>query len=343
MRATPRAPHFMRCYHVHMTKQAPAEPAAKHGPYHPQDLRRIAESISADARIRHISNDLLPDRGEVIDIVEKVRWLLFPGFFGPRDLTEPTLTEHVCTLLDDVSRRLQRQIAGALQYQQHLEHKSPDFARRCAECDAKAAQIVTSLIGEIPWIRTMLSLDVQAAFDGDPAAQHTDEVVFCYPGLFVLSVHRVAHELYKLDVPLIPRMMSEHAHSVTGIDIHPGARIGQSFFIDHGTGVVIGETTRIGDHCRLYQGVTLGAKSFERDENGRLRRGSKRHPTLEDHVIIYAGATVLGGETTIGAGCVINGGVLVTSSVPPGHIVRGPKAEITLRGNPDMPPGNWAI
>ena len=326
-----------------MTTPAKVEPTTKHGPYHPQDVRRIVESINADQRTRHVSASFLPDREEIIAIVDRSRWLLFPGFFGPRGLSEAELNDHVESVVDDVSRRLFMQITGALRYQKHLDSHSPRFAEQCAECDAKAKQIVTSFIGELPWIRTMLSFDVQAAYDGDPAAQHTDEVIFSYPGLRALSVHRMAHELYKLDVPLIPRIMAEHAHSLTGIDIHPGARIGQSFFIDHGTGVVIGETTRIGDHCRIYQGVTLGAKGFEKDDNGRLKRGTKRHPTLEDHVIIYAAATVLGGDTTIGAGSVINGGVLVTSSVPPGHIVRGPKAEITLRGNPDMPPGNWAI
>ena len=326
-----------------MSTPAKAGPPAKHGPYHPQDVRRIVESITADSRTRHISTAYLPDRDEIIQILERLRWLLFPGFFGPRTLSEENLKDHVESIVEDISRRLFEQITGALRYQKQLEPGAPRFTQQCAECDDKARRIVTSFIGEVPWIRTMLSLDVQAAYDGDPAAQHTDEVIFSYPGLRALTVHRLAHELYKLEVPLIPRIMAEHAHSLTGIDIHPGARIGQSFFIDHGTGVVIGETTRIGDHCRIYQGVTLGAKGFEKDESGRLKRGTKRHPTLEDHVIIYAGATVLGGDTTIGAGCVINGGVLLTNSVPPGHIVRGPKAEITLRGNPDMPPGNWAI
>ncbi|MCI0436601.1 MAG: serine acetyltransferase, partial [Gemmatimonadetes bacterium] len=163
------------------------------------------------------------------------------------------------------------------------------------------------------------------------------------PGLRALAVHRLAHELHRLRVPLVPRIMAECAHSQTGIDIHPGARIGESFFLDHGTGVVIGETSVIGDHCRIYQGVTLGARGFPRDERGRLVRGAKRHPTLEDHVTIFAGATILGGDTVIGAGSVINGGVFVTSSVPPGHIVRAPRAELTLRNNPDLPPPMYAI
>lgn len=276
-------------------------------------------------------------------IVERLRWLMYPGFFGPRNLSDENLSGHLESVLDDVTRRLREQIAAALRYQFNVETGKPIRAERSTEFEQKAAQVVQSFINRMPNIRRLLSLDVQAAYDGDPAAQHTDEIIFSYPGLYALTVHRLAHELYELQVPLIPRMMSEHAHSVTGIDIHPGAKIGASFFIDHGTGVVIGETTRIGEHCKIYQGVTLGAKSFPKDERGRLKRGVKRHPTLEDHVVVYAGATILGGDTVIGAGSVINGGVFVTSSVPPGHIVRGPKADITLRGNPQMPPGSYNI
>ncbi|MCB0900452.1 MAG: serine acetyltransferase, partial [Actinobacteria bacterium] len=180
----------------------------------------------------------------------------------------------------------------------------------------------------------LIALDVQAAFDGDPAAIHTDEVVFCYPGLEAILSHRIAHALTRLHVPLLPRLIQELAHNATGIDIHPGATIGESFFIDHGTGVVIGETTVIGDHCRIYQGVTLGAKSFQRDETGRLVRGVKRHPTIGNRVTIYAGAVILGGDTVIGDDCVINGSVFLTRSVPPGHIVRQKSPELVMRSNP---------
>jgi serine O-acetyltransferase len=328
-----------------MNRPAHAEAAASMEglPHHGQDARRLVESIVADQRIRHISTAYLPDRDAVLTVLEQLRWLMFPGFFGPRNLAEQTLPGHVKSIVDEVSRRLFDQVSGALRYQKNVDAGSPVFADQCADCDAKAGRIVSAFMAALPAVRSLLSLDVQAAFDGDPAAQHTDEIIFCYPGLRALSIHRLAHELYKLDVPLIPRIMSEHAHSVTGIDIHPGARIGSSFFIDHGTGVVIGETTWIGDHCKIYQGVTLGAKSFEKDQRGRLRRGVKRHPTLEDHVTVYAGATILGGDTVIGAGSVINGGVFLTSSVPPGHLVRGPKADVTLRSNPDLPPGNYFI
>ena len=312
-------------------------------PYHGQDVRRLVESIQSDPRTRHISAAYLPDRQVVLEALEQLRWLMFPGFVGPRNISEEKLEEHVRSILDRVTQKLYEQISGALRYQKNVEAGNPVFAQQCAECDAKAKAIVTSFVAKLPNVRRMLGLDVQAAYDGDPAAQHTDEVIFSYPGLYALTAHRLAHELYKLEVPLVPRIMAEHAHSVTGIDVHPGARIGASFFIDHGTGVVIGETTWIGDHCKIYQGVTLGAKSFQKDERGRLKRGVKRHPTLEDHVIVYAGATILGGDTVIGAGSVINGGVFITSSVPPGHIVRGPKADITLRSNPELPPGNYFI
>ena len=305
--------------------------------------RRLLESIHADPRTRHVSSALLPDRSRVVEALDKLHWLLFPGFFGPRNLAENELDAHLKSVLHDVSSILFEQITAALRYARDVDHQGKDGTEVIAECERRARAILASFVSRLPAVRSLLSLDVQAAYDGDPAAHHTDEVIFCYPGMRALSTHRLAHELYRLSVPLIPRMMAEHAHSQTGIDIHPGARIGKSFFIDHGTGVVIGETTIIGDHCRIYQGVTLGAKSFPKDQQGKLIRDAKRHPTLEDHVTVFAGATILGGDTTIGAGSVINGGVFLTNSVPPGHIVRAPKAELTMRNNPDLPPGSWQI
>jgi serine O-acetyltransferase len=328
-----------------MDSFAPIPPSTS--PLSDQDLEsavdRITGSIRADARTRHIATAYLPDRTVVLQNVEKLNWLLYPGFFGPRDLSEGTLRNHVSSVIHEVGYTLFEQVSRALRYERNIEPGTVASDGRCAECDVRAGQIVTALLAGLSEIRRKLSLDVQAAYDGDPAAKHTDETIFCYPGVRALSIHRLAHELYRMDVPLIARIMSEHAHSVTGIDIHPGARIGRSFFIDHGTGVVIGETTVIGDHCKVYQGVTLGAKSFPKDERGNYMRGVKRHPTLEDHVTVYAGATILGGDTVIGAGSVINGGVFLTSSVPPGHVVRAPKAELTLRSNPEMPPANYAI
>ncbi len=327
-----------------MPRMGDSGSSSSRGAYHPQDLRRIVESIRADSRISHMSAAPLPMRDEIVELVARLRWLMFPGFVGPRNLDADGLEAHVRDLMNDVSDRLLMQVAAALRYQKGLSPLPAGEASRASDgCEAQAKDIVIAYFKMLANVRRMLSLDVQAAYDDDPAAHHTDEVIFCYPGLFALSVHRLSHELYRLNVPLLPRIMSEYAHSLTGIDIHPGAVIGQSCFIDHGTGVVVGETARIGDHCTIYQGVTLGAKAFPKDETGQLIRGAKRHPTLEDHVTIYAGATVLGGDTVIGANCVINGGVLVTQSIPPGHVVRGPKIDVTLRSNPEVAPGNWMI
>ncbi len=303
--------------------------------------QRVLASIEADARTRHVSGSPLPEREEVLRLLKVLFGVVFPGFYGPKNLTEELLRGHVMGVLEDVGSSLLEQIARALRYERHM--RDAREVEGSSDAGARAEQITTAFLMALPEIRRLLSLDVQAAFDGDPAARHTDEIIFCYGGLRALAIHRIAHELYRLEVPLIPRIMAEHAHSVTGIDIHPGARIGNSFFIDHGTGVVIGETTVIGAHCKVYQGVTLGAKSFPKDEGGEYMRGVKRHPTLEDFVVVYAGATILGGDTVIGAGSVINGGVFVTSSVPAGHVVRAPKLDVTLRSNPEMPPGMYSI
>jgi len=305
-------------------------------------IQRLVQSIVHDERTCHISHAALPDRDSIGRMTDQLKWLLFPGFFGPRDLQAESLQPHISAVVHDVRDQLLAQITAALRYEQDLAASTHDVPAH-ADSDSRARQLTRSVLDALPAVREKLSLDVQAAYDGDPAAVHTDEVIFCYPGLQALAVHRVAHVMYRLGIPLLPRIMAEMAHGETGIDIHPGARIGRSFFIDHGTGVVIGETTIIGDHCKLYQGVTLGAKSFPKDERGRIRRGEKRHPTLEDHVTVYAGAAILGGDTVIGAGSVINGGVFITSSVPPGHVVRAPKGELTLRNNPDLPPAMYNI
>jgi serine O-acetyltransferase len=197
--------------------------------------------------------------------------------------------------------------------------------------DVKARDYAQALLQKIPDIRAKLAFDVQAAFDGDPASANTDEVILAYPGVLAITVYRYAHELYLMDVPLMPRTMSEWAHQSTGIDINPGAKIGRSFFIDHGTGVVIGETTEIGDNVKLYQGVTLGALSFLKDERGRMVRGYKRHPTVRDNVTIYANAIILGGDTVLGEGCTIGGSTFLTTSVPPGCTVTTSAPELKVR------------
>ena len=285
----------------------------------------IAASISGDARTSHVSSAAGPDADAVAEINQRLRWLAFPGFFGPRELNSDTLSSHVEGLITDLGRRLCQQVGIAL-YGEQVQQASEQ---------ADAGEVVSAFMERVVEVRRMLSLDVQAAFDGDPAARHLDEVILCNPGLRSITVHRFAHELHLLGVPLLPRMMAEQAHSETGIDLHPGACIGEAFFIDHGTGVVVGETTVVGARCKLYQGVTLGAASFDREPDGTLRRGYRRHPTLEDDVTVYAGATILGGDTVIGRGSIVNGGVFLTRSVPADSIVKGPKLEVRLRNLED--------
>jgi serine O-acetyltransferase len=301
---------------------------------------RLTKSILDDARTRHLGNVRLPDKRAVDELVELIRQLVFPGFFGRRGLTSENLALAVEELLSRVVLLAQEQIGNVLRYEKHMGEECFE-APSDEDCDRRAAELALHFADRLPDLRRLLALDVQAAYDGDPAAQHVDETVFCYPGVDAIFAHRLAHELYRMGVPLLPRIIQEAAHSRTGIDIHPGARIGESFFIDHGGGVVIGETSEIGDHVRIYQGVTLGALSFERDEEGRLLRSAgKRHPTLGDRVIVYAGAVVLGGDTVIGSDSVISGGVFVRQSVPPGHVVRQTKPDLILRTNRDGPDGN---
>lgn len=300
---------------------------------------RLVESILDEPRTRHLGDTRLPDRQAVGELVELVRQIVFPGFFGRRGLTRHNLALNVEELLSRILLHAQEQIRSVLRYAQGLDPHLVEGADPEA-CDAHAREQGAALVEFLPELRRMLALDVQAAYDGDPAATHTDETIFCYPGIDAIFSHRLAHFLYRLGVPLLPRIIQEAAHSRTGIDIHPGATIGESFFIDHGGGVVIGETTRIGSHVRIYQGVTLGALSFERDDEGRMLHGpKKRHPTIGDRVVIYAGAVILGGETTIEDDAVISGGVFVTQSVPAGHVVRQKKPELMMRSHRDSSGG----
>lgn len=299
------------------------------GPHDDLARRLVAPSEDHD-RIQHLSGGRLPNRDVVLWILEQLQSVLFPGFFGPRNLDVDGLAEYVATVLAEIEGDLRGQIEGALRYQESIDATDTSAELRGDEAKC-AAEITSRFLEGLPELRRLLSLDVQAAYDGDPAAQHTDEAVLCYPGIKAITVHRIAHELYIAGVPLIPRIMHEWAHSETGIDIHPGATIGEGIFIDHGTGVVIGETTVIGNGCKIYQGVTLGAKSFPKDERGKLKRGVKRHPTLEDDVTVYAGATILGGETVIGYGSVVNGGVFLTSSIPANHVAQAPVVDVGLK------------
>lgn len=281
----------------------------------------IMASYSEHGNINHLDGQNLPSRAEVEQLLDDLVAILFPGYFVRDQLDELTARYFVGERCARVLRGLERSIARALCETKQLTAggRLTADAQPCAEEDInlRAHQLAIDLIQAIPSIRAMLDTDVQAALAGDPAARSAAEVILSYPGVQAIAVHRVAHQLHRLGVPIIPRMMSELVHSRTGIDLHPGANIGHSFFIDHGTGVVVGETTVIGEHVKLYQGVTLGAMSVAPDAKPRLQR----HPTLEDHVTIYAGATILGGDTVIGRGSTIGGNVWLTRSVPPGTTV----------------------
>ena len=250
-----------------------------------------------------------PDNEDIVDIIEALRRIIFPGYFRNRNYRVYTVRNNISMILEDVIFKLIKQISIVLRYDEKNEHLSEDEVNRAAE------RITFEFLGRIPKIRALIETDVQAAYDGDPAAYNKDEIIYSYPGLYAILVNRLAHELFLLGVPLIPRVMTEHAHSKTGIDIHPGATIGKYFFIDHGTGIVIGETTEIGDYVKVYQGVTLGALSTR---GGQSLRNKKRHPTIEDNVTIYSGASILGGETVVGKNAVIGGNAFITRSVPAG-------------------------
>jgi len=262
--------------------------------------------------LKPVGAHTMPRPEAVRDIIAVLREALFFGYMGNQDLPPEMVERHMREVIGRAFDLLTEQIARAYRHDCKQEHKP------CDKCRGRGRRQAQALIEKLPRLRELLEADVRAAYDGDPAAKNNDEIVFSYPGLFAITVHRVAHELFEQDVPLLPRLLSETAHSETGVDIHPGATIGRSFFIDHGTGVVIGETTIIGDRVKMYQGATLGALSFPSDAGGALIRGVKRHPTIEDDVTIYAGATVLGGDTVIGRGSVIGGSVWLTRSVPPG-------------------------
>jgi serine O-acetyltransferase len=284
------------------------------------DLEGLAAALAGDEAApvwnarRAPCAEPLPSRREVRALLEDLRAILFPGYHGDPEVTPETLKLAIGAGLDRVRRTLLTEVKRGICF------ACREDAGCGRDCDGEAEAAVGGFLSRLPALRRLAALDVRAAFEGDPAAPSADEVVFCYPGLVAVTYQRIAHELHVLGVPLIPRMITEEAHAVTGIDIHPGAAIGESFFIDHGTGVVVGETAVIGNRVRLYQGVTLGARSFPRDAEGRLVKGVPRHPVLEDDVIVYANATILG-RVTIGRGSVIGGNVWLTRDLPPGSVV----------------------
>ena len=268
-----------------------------------------------DKAINHIDGLNLPHRQEVYEVLDGLFRVIYPGYIGEDTVRRANQRYFVGELLSEVAFKFTDQIAKAFRYRCHMTNCES------SECDWLAADVVERFMAKLPGLRETLKDDIAAAYEGDPAAASFEEICTSYPFITVITTHRIAHEIYKEDVPLIPRIMSERSHGMTGVDIHPGAVIGRHFFIDHGTGVVIGETTEIGANVKMYQGVTLGALSFKKDANGAIIKGGKRHPTIENHVTIYAGATILGGETVIGEGAVIGGNTWITSSVPPGTMV----------------------
>lgn len=290
----------------------------KEGKYMEQDIKKTIAAAAAELSGNYQSQEIfeisigvkLPKRTEIIEVVDEVRRLMFPGYFGDENTAYVSLESFAGNTLAGVYEKLFKQIRTALLYKAGSKKETQDRQ----ETESQAEDLTLQFIRRLPRIQNLLFKDVEAELAGDPAANSREEIIFSYPGIFAIFVYRIAHELYQLNVPYIPRIMTEYAHGKTGIDINPGAEIGEYFFIDHGTGIVIGETTRIGDHVKIYQGVTLGALSTQK---GQELSGVKRHPTIEDNVVIYANTTVLGGETVIGRNSVVAGNSFVTESIPP--------------------------
>ena len=275
-------------------------------------------SYQSDPRGLHIAKQYLPSREAIVEVLNLVLDLMYPGYFGRRDLNRDNLGEHVSQIVGLLAVKIEREIEHCLCYGRERQDLPQERTQmRLGECAPRARELTEIFLGRLPEIRALLVRDAQAALEGDPAATNLDEVIIAYPGLLAVSVYRIAHALHGLGVPMMARIMTEWAHSKTGCDIHPGAKIGPAFFIDHATGVVIGETTEICAGVKLYQGVTLGALSLPRDASGHIIRGRKRHPTVEDGATLYANATILGGNTVVGDHSVIGGSVFLAHSVPP--------------------------
>ena len=288
-------------------------------------VETILEDYGCNRDIDRMELFRQPDKDVIIAVIEKLRRIVFPGYFRDRTYRIYNARHNLSMLIEDVTFNLNRQIALVFQGEGENEETA----------QTRAQNISLEFLRRIPSVRAVVQTDLQAAYDGDPAATGMSEVIFSYPGLFAITVYRLAHELYVLGVPMIPRIMTEYAHSITGIDIHPGATIGKYFFIDHGTGIVVGETTVIGENVKIYQGVTLGGLSTR---GGQDLRGKRRHPTIEDNVTIYANASILGGETVIGKGCVIGASAFITKSVPPCTTVSMKISELQMKphGNCDI-------
>jgi serine O-acetyltransferase len=290
----------------------------------PAVVDQLVSSCSRDDCFDHVGPEPIPSREAVIDILHRASRVLYPGYFIPTRVDQVNVGYYFGQEVTGLFEALSEQIMLAIRHD-CIRHDLP-----CSDCEERGQQAAIDFLHNMAQLRILLATDILAAHEGDPAAKSFDEIIFSYPGLYAITIYRIAHQMFHQGVPLIPRIMTEYAHSQTGIDIHPGAHIEESFFIDHGTGVVIGETTAIGKRVRLYQGVTLGALSLSREECVNLR-DQKRHPTIEDDVIIYANATVLGGKTVIGARSVIGGNVWITDSVPQDTEVFLKKPELVFR------------
>jgi len=300
----------------------------------------LLDSYAEDPRALCVSQRYLPSREAIVDILGLVLDLMYPGYFGHRDVTRENLGERVGALVARLEPKLEREIENCLCYGRERRPGGEAVSiPQIGECAPRARELSEAFLARLPDVRRLLVQDVQAAFDGDPAATNLDEIILAYPGVLAVSVYRIAHVMHELGVPMIARIMTEWAHSRTGCDIHPGAKIGPAFFIDHATGVVIGETTEIGSGVKLYQGVTLGALSFPRDSTGQIIRGRKRHPTVESGTTLYANATVLGGQTVVGEGSVIGGSVFLARSVPPRSRVslKDPELRVATRDGAPEP------
>ncbi len=291
----------------------------------PGIVDKLVASCNKEGCFDHVSAEPIPYRDAIIDVLRRASRILYPGFFIRTRLDQTNVNYYLGQEVTGLFEVLSEQMVLAIRHD-CMRHNLP-----CVKCEELGHEITVKFLHGLPELREILAKDIRAAYEGDPAAKGYDEIIFSYPGLGAITVYRIAHLLHSMNVPLIPRIMTEYAHSHTGIDIHPGAEIGESFFIDHGTGVVIGETASIGKRVRIYQGVTLGALSLTKEECKRLRN-KKRHPTLEDDVIIYANATILGGETIVGARSVIGGNVWLTHSVPPDTEVFAEKQELIFGG-----------
>ena len=295
--------------------------------YIDREIGAIVGNILADYKENRSIDKLdlfrQPQKDMIISVLQKLIRIIYPGYFRDGSRKFYNIENDYSVQIEDAVFCLNKQIARALPYSEAYAGRNPD------DLDGEAQKLTVAFFRRLPAIREYAEGDLEAAYDGDPAAKFREEIVLCYPGAYAITVYRIAHELARLEIPLIPRIMTEHAHWQTGIDIHPGATIGRNFFIDHGTGIVIGETTIIGDNVKIYQGVTLGALSTR---GGQKLRDKRRHPTIEDDVVIYAGASILGGETVIGRGSIIGSNAFITSSIAPGTRVSIKNQEMTLRG-----------